>query len=95
MLAKVYIKGVAGRGEEVIQVLEELGGINKYSHNGEDDECLYLIDNQSRIIKTSSKGIGTFFNQVILECFDEVKLPRRKSRQVSDDALEGEGCSNL
>jgi len=40
---KVYIRGVEGRGNEVIKMLTDLGGENSCLLNGEDVMLIYFI----------------------------------------------------
>ena len=40
---KMAIKGHASRGNEVIQILESLGGINRLNHNGHYTNCFYYV----------------------------------------------------
>lgn len=58
-----YIYGVANRGEEVIKLLEEYGGVNTHHIDGGNEECVYYIDYDSTI---SYVQIGTSrrFNMV-------------------------------
>lgn len=46
---KVYIKGVPGRGDEVIKVLTNLGAENKYLYDGEGSDRLYFIRHEGVI----------------------------------------------
>lgn len=46
---KVYIRGVLGRGEEVIQKLIDLGGVNRCSWNGECSHVSYFIAENGNI----------------------------------------------
>ena len=39
---KVYIKGVPGRGKEVMKALTKLGGGKRWIFDGEDDDCVLL-----------------------------------------------------
>ena len=41
---KVYIKGVKNRGDEVIETLKKLGGINRKSLGGGDKYAYYYIN---------------------------------------------------
>lgn len=44
-MANLAIKGHKNRGEEVIQILEMLGGKNELQHKGTDSNKLYIIKN--------------------------------------------------
>lgn len=47
-MANLAIKGHASRGKEVIEILEMLGGKNKYHFRGDEDEWLVLNGNIQR-----------------------------------------------
>ena len=44
MIPNIAIQGHLTRGEEVIQILKSLCGINKWKQNGMSDDCAYYID---------------------------------------------------
>lgn len=48
-MQKAYIRGVKGKGNEVIAKLEELGGNNNFGFDGENERCLYFIDDFTTI----------------------------------------------
>ena len=50
---KITIKGHPTRGNEVIQILENLGGKNASNHKGKDNYAYYISSIDSRIYKTS------------------------------------------
>lgn len=50
---KITIKGHPTRGNEVIQILESLGGKNTSNHKGRDNYAYYISSIDSRIYKTS------------------------------------------
>ena len=50
---KITIKGHPTRGQEVIQILENLGGRNISNHNGKDNYAYYISSIDRRIYKTS------------------------------------------
>lgn len=41
---KVYIRGIKNRGDEVIETLKKLGGINRKSLGGDDKYAYYYIN---------------------------------------------------
>lgn len=49
-MAKLVIKGHASRGEEVIKILEMLGGENKEGHNGNNPNVAYYISHNNNTI---------------------------------------------
>lgn len=58
-MSKLAIKGHATRGEEVIKILEMLGGKNEYRFNGKNVECRYCKIN-GVIHNTASVGFNNF-----------------------------------
>ena len=46
---KVWVRGVDGRGSEVIKALTDLGGENKYLYDGEGSNRLYFIQHEGVI----------------------------------------------
>ena len=46
---RVYIKGDRNRGNEIIKLLEDLGGVNSWSYAGTDEESLYYINPRGNI----------------------------------------------
>ena len=50
---KITIKGHPTRGNEVIQILESLGGKNTSNHKGRDNYAYYISSIDGRIYKTS------------------------------------------
>jgi hypothetical protein len=65
-MANLAIKGHATRGKEVIEILEMLGGENKYKLNGCSIECAYYKKN-GVIYNTSS----VVFNNIKLLTLEE------------------------
>jgi hypothetical protein len=44
---RLKIKGHPTRGREVIEILEMLGGVNRYNYRGDSDKlCFYIINEQ-------------------------------------------------
>ena len=41
---RVYIKGNAERGNEIIKLLEDLGGNNTFSYKGKNKDAYYFIN---------------------------------------------------
>ena len=71
---KVYIKGVPGRGAEVLKVLEDLGGRNGYLYQGENDEWVYYIDHEGNI---NYEYLDSEIAKIIMDNYREIKLPER------------------
>lgn len=73
---KVYIKGVQGRGDEVIKTLEDLGGRNIYSLDGHNNGTYYFITPDGIINNTDPLANSIF--SFVKEFYTEIKLPRWK-----------------
>lgn len=69
---KVWIYGVEGRGEEVINALENLGGKNKYGYAGVDDESVYFINHKGNIALEKAEFE---YGLIIMDNYHEIKLP--------------------
>lgn len=69
---KVYIKGVRGRGNEVIKVLEDIGDINSCRYTGEKDDGLYYIDHEGKI---DYEYLEDEIAKIIMDNYREIKLP--------------------
>lgn len=72
-MIKKYIRGVQGRGNEVIEELEKLGGKNIYSYDGNITINLYYIDDISMGIFAANPI--SVFGRLIIEFFEEIHLP--------------------
>lgn len=75
---KVYIKGNAERGDEVIKTLEDLGGSNTNHYYGNDYTAYYYINPDGVIGYACDKGSITY--PFLLEFYKEIKLPRWKPK---------------
>lgn len=86
---KVYIKGIQGRGNEVIKALTELGGKKGKYFNGDDDDYVYFITHTGEI---DHEHIYTEKAKIIMDNYKEIKL----SGQWSDgDILVRKDNNNL
>ena len=70
---KVWIRGVEGRGDEVLNALKALGG--KLTHgsrlSGEDDTCIYSITHKGFICTIPAEHeVG----KIVMDCYREIKL---------------------
>lgn len=70
---RVFIRGVEGRGDEVIKMLEEHGGKNCHV-DGADSECLYFIDHEGLV---SLAIIDSEFGKIIMDNYTELHLPEK------------------
>lgn len=80
---KVYIKGVPGRGKEVIKALTKLGGGKRWIFDGEDDDCVYFINHTGEI---DHEHIYTEKAKIIMDNYREIELP--KLREDGDKLWE-------
>ena len=77
---KIAIKGHESRGKEVIQILESLGGKNKWFHEGINEECFYeLHEDCIWCANTRSE----YFKYYTLEEFEE-EFPFKIGDKVMD-----------
>lgn len=83
-MARLAIKGHPARGEEVIQILEMLGGINKEEHNGENNRLWYNIDERNEInFFTHAFDLNDYFFFTIEEFLE--KFPYKVGDKVYYD----------
>ena len=73
---RVYIKGSAERGDEVIKILEDLGGNNPECHTGNLEEALYYINPRGTIVCVFEYDYSEY--SLVKEFYKEIKLPRWK-----------------
>lgn len=70
---KVWIRGVEGRGDEVLNALKAVGG--KLTHgsrlSGEDDTCIYSITHKGFLCAIPAEHeVG----KIVMDCYREIKL---------------------
>lgn len=70
---KVWIRGVEGRGNEVLNALKAVGG--KLTHgsrlSGEDDTCIYSITHKGFLCAIPAEHeVG----KIVMDCYREIKL---------------------
>ena len=75
---KVYIRGNAKRGKEVIKILTDLGGRNIHSHTGASKDTYYYISPDGVINVAAPDGRVVF--PFLREFYKEIKLPRWKPK---------------
>lgn len=73
---KVWIRGVEGRGDEVLNALKAVGG--KLTHgsrlSGEDDTCIYSITHKGFLCAIPAEHeVG----KIVMDCYREIKLSER------------------
>lgn len=75
---KVYIKGNFQRGDEVIKFLEDLGGRNIHSLDGQNSDNYYFITPEG-VINNIAPLANSIFS-FVKEFYTEIKLPRWKPK---------------
>lgn len=70
---RVFIRGVEGRGGEVLKMLENRGGRNP-GKGGNRPTCIYYIWHNGMI---SSASIGSETALIIMDFYREIKLPEK------------------
>lgn len=76
---RIYTKGSASRGDEIIMFLEDLGGRNSNALHGYDIDAYYFINPKgiiSKIYPTDDTGVFTY----IKEFYKEIGIPRWKPK---------------
>lgn len=73
---RIYVKGDTKRYDEVIKLLEDLGGHNPDFYNGKNEDAYYFINPDGIIDSVFPFRSGAF--PFIKEFYKEVKLPRWK-----------------
>lgn len=72
---KVYIKGIPGRGKEVIKILTDLGGKESNSYlTGANKRGIYYIQHNLMI---SFAAMNTEMSKIIMDNYKEIKLPEQ------------------
>lgn len=72
---KVYIKGIPGRGEEVIKMLKDLGGKEYHPYlTGTNEWVIYYINHDSKI---SFISLASETGKIIIDNYLEIKLPEK------------------
>ena len=75
---KIYIKGNAERGNEIIKLLEDLGGKNTFSYKGKNKDAYYFINPKGEIDNETPFPGGVF--PYVKEFYKEIKLPKWKPK---------------
>lgn len=72
---KVYIKGVQGRGNEVIKALTDLGAKEPfYTTSGSNENFIHFINHKGEIDYVS---LDTEQAQIIMDNYKEIKLSEK------------------
>lgn len=80
---KVYIKGVKDRGDEVIETLKKLGGINRHSLGGGNKQAYYYINPKGTIDYVYVDECSPE-HLLVKEFYKEITLPERKKWKDGD-----------
>lgn len=80
---KVYIRGVKNRGDEVIETLKKLGGINRKSLGGGDKYAYYYINPKGVIDYVYEHEYSPDY-LLVKEFYKEIELPERKKWKDGD-----------
>lgn len=83
---KVFIRGVEGRGEEVKQVLINLGGCATRNYDYDVSDCLYYINHDEEIRCTEE---ASEMGYIITDNYTELHLPEKW--KDGDVLVTGEG----
>lgn len=70
---KVYIRGVEGRGDEVLKMLEERGGKHLYD-GGNQPARIYFIGYDGMVY---SAPIESVTGKILMDCYIELHLPEK------------------
>lgn len=84
MNKKVYYRGDSKRGNEIIEALEKLGGINDCL-GGRDEQSLYYINRFNRI---HAAVLSTDTAWLLQQAFTEVFLPREPRETIIIGGIE-------
>lgn len=73
---KIFIRGVEGRGDEVIDALKAVGGKTNWDDmiSGDDEQWIYMINHDGLI---DSWPVESETGKIIMDCYREMKLPER------------------
>ena len=74
---RVYIRGVENRGNEVIETLKKLGGINRYFLGGGNKNAYYYINPKGAIDYVYAYKLSPEY-LLVKEFYREIKLPKEK-----------------
>jgi len=70
---KVFIRGLKGRGNEVIDILTKLGAINTVSRYNDNSDYIYFINHRNEI---SCALVNSEMGAIIMDNYKEIALPR-------------------
>ena len=70
---RVFIRGIEGRGNEVIKVLTDLGGTNEFLY-GTNEDLLYFIKHDGII---DNVYLSSETAKIIMDSYREIKLDEK------------------
>lgn len=74
---RVYIRGIKNRGDEVIETLKKLGGINRKSLGGDDKYAYYYINPNGVITYVYDHEYSPDY-LLVKEFYKKIELPEIK-----------------
>ncbi len=97
-MAELSIKGHPTRGEEVIKLLEMLGGNNKYNFRGDEDEWFVLngnIQRSDRLFDEKGFTLEEFLKKYPYKVGDEVEYKSIGDANLKSKIIYMEWCNAL
>lgn len=78
---RVYLRGVKGRGDEVIKILTDRGGKNSYQFSGKNEECFYYIRYDGTIDSVDERFKLAY---MLHDYYTELHLPDKTKWKAGD-----------
>lgn len=72
----VYYRGVPDRGDEIIDELKKLGGVNRFDYDGSSENRLYFSSPITRVIGFCMDGNA--YSELLKDTYTEKFLPEKK-----------------
>lgn len=91
--SEVWIRGVRGKGTEVIVELEKRGGIDKDAHCGYREDLIYYIEKYTNIIRCAYHDSPHISR--LLEVYTEITLPEPVLEVTMEEVAEKFGVSRI
>lgn len=67
---RIFIKGNKERGEEIISLLKNGGGVNIYGESGKDENKYYFLNKENHIVSSDATHLP-----ILEKLMEEYKLP--------------------
>ena len=87
---RVYIRGVENRGNEVIETLKKLGGINRYFLGGGNKNAYYYINPKGAIDYVYAYKLSPEY-LLVKEFYREITIPKEKNWEDGDLLVQNNG----